>query len=203
MSTRDRLIKSALELLNAGEAISLESVAAAAGISRATAYRSVSGIPDLMASTYVAHAEHHLAELYRQLEGVEHTIDALEVVVIYTAQSLQSDPVLTTLFPGSGMPPHELTDKLAADSVRPIIARGQERGEIRADTDAMDITTWLFDSFARGLMDRRMDPEESSRMFRTFFVPALRPPTASTDPSRHDAAAEHLRSALSLLEGSD
>ncbi len=188
--------------MHAGETVSLESVAAAAGISRATAYRAVSGIPDLLASTFAAHATDHVAELNRRINSTENTLDALEVVVTYTVESLQNDPVMAVLFPTVGMPPHDLIYKLASDTVRPIVVRGQERGEIRSDTDAMDTTAWLFDCFARGLKDRNMSQEEARRMYRTYFVPALRPTVTSAEPARSSAAAAHLREALNLLEGS-
>jgi AcrR family transcriptional regulator len=200
LSTRDRLIAATLDLLAAGQVPTLESAAVAAGLSRATAYRAFAGMAELQGAALQAYSAGLAEEIRIRAAEIEDALEAMEQVAALTLAGLTKDTTLRALLPAGGMAGNDIVRSMSMDFIRPILTRGQESGQVRTDLDATEMVEWLIDSYVSALLYRNMVEADARTMFRTFYVPALRAPSAAQPQEQTRAVAHHLKAALALLE---
>jgi AcrR family transcriptional regulator len=199
ISTKERLVAAAHQVATRSEEVSVESAATEAGVSRATAYRTFGGVQQLLDALVQSRGDHHLRAIQGKLSGDEAALDKLETVIAYTVEILQSDATLRDILPHVGLAGHATARPIAFAAVRSLITDGQRDGSIRDDLDIGVITDWLLDAYIGGIEYRKMDETEARAMFRTFYVPALRPQQTGDVAAVNVAVARHLTAALDLL----
>ena len=193
-------MSAAHDLACEGADVTVEAAAQAAGVSRATAYRTFGGLPQLLDALLETRAQFHNQAVLERLVGLTNSLDKLEAVVAYTIEIYQTDPTLRDLTPHTGLARNPIARRNALEAVRPLITEGQREGTIRNDLDVGVITDWLLDAFVGGIEYRHMSETEARDMFRTFYVPALRPQlTPRQDHEVHASVAKHLQAALDLI----
>jgi AcrR family transcriptional regulator len=178
---RDRLIQAADdELAEFGTLTGrFEAVAHRAGVSRATAYRQMGSVSELLTRVGLRRARKYLAGLQEVIDGETGAMNKLEASLIYGAQVLPGDPIVLNLIARqftSGRDPevYELVDEL----VRPTVTAGQRCGELRDDIDAVAIMDYIVEQsyFATHARDRSV--HAVSQRFRLFIEPAIAPRAA-------------------------
>lgn len=187
-ATRERIIDAADECFRRfGVAkTTVEDIAAAAKLSRATVYRSVTGGRDELILEVVVRDLHRfldrLADRLRRERSVaeaivEGTLDAIEHV--------RNEPTITHfLVPEAaghmqaavaGAAEHVLA--VCCDYVRPSFEKAQRQRTLRADIEVEGTVEFLFRIITSLIvMDRDRDPEELRRFLRTYVVPVIAAP---------------------------
>ena len=193
-------MSAAHDLASEGAEVTVEAAAQAAGVSRATAYRTFAGLPQLLDALLEARGQFHNQAVQERLDGLTNALDKLEAVVAYTIEIYHTDSTLRDLTPHTGLARNPIARRSALAAVRPLITEGQRDGTIRKDLDVGVITDWLLDAYVGGIEYRNMSEAEARDMFRTFYVPALRPQlTPRQDQKVHASVAKHLQAALDLI----
>lgn len=178
---RERLIQAADEELAEYGSLTgrFEAVAHRAGVSRATAYRQMRSVSELLTQVGLRRARKYLAGLQEVIDGETGAMNKLEASLIYGAQALPGDPIVLNLIARqftSGRDPdvYELVNEL----VRPTVAAGQRRGEIRDDIDIDAVIDYIVEQsyFATHGHDR--SARAVSQRFRLFIEPAIAPRAA-------------------------
>jgi len=187
-TTRERIIDAAEECFGRfGVAkTTVEDIAAAAKLSRATVYRSVTGGRDeLILAVVVRDLLRFLDRLAERLRRersvpeaiVEGTLDAVEYV--------RSEPTIAHfLVPEAaghmqaavaGAAEHVLA--LCCDYVRPYFEQAQRQRTLRADIDVEGTVEFLFRIITSLIvMDRDRDADGLRRFLRTYVVPVIAAP---------------------------
>ncbi|TDC65919.1 TetR family transcriptional regulator [Actinomadura sp. GC306] len=186
--TRERIIDAADECFRRfGVAkTTVEDIAAAAGLSRATVYRSVTGGRDELILEVVVRDLHRfldrLADRLRRERSVaeaivEGTLDAIEYV--------RNEPTITHfLVPEAaghmqaavaGAAEHVLA--VCCDYVRPAFEKAQRQRTLRADIEVEGTVEFLFRIITSLIVMRRdRDAGELRRFLRTYVVPVIAAP---------------------------
>ncbi|MFB4306338.1 TetR/AcrR family transcriptional regulator [Actinomadura sp. GTD37] len=187
-STRERIIDAAEECFGRfGVAkTTVEDIAAAAKLSRATVYRSITGGRDELILAVVIRDLHRfldrLAERLRSERSVpeaivEGTLDAVEYV--------RSEPTIAHfLVPEAaghmqaavaGAAEHVLA--LCCDYVRPYFEQAQRQRTLRPDIEVEGTVEFLFRIITSLIvMDRDRDSDGLRRFLRTYVVPVIAAP---------------------------
>ncbi len=175
-TVRDRLIRAAdAEIAEQGiESIQMEAVAIRAGVSRATAFRQLGNIPEMLGQVALLRARRHSAAVETLMSNKVGVFAKVEAALLYTTRELPTDPSVSALIAQrSASVHHPRVHKLAVDVIGPAIQQGQRSGELRTDLDVDEIIDLLIEQTyiaAEGL-DR--SDAAVRRRFRHFIVPAL------------------------------
>jgi AcrR family transcriptional regulator len=180
-SVRDRLIQAAdEELAECGTLTGrFEAVAHRAGVSRATAYRQLGSVAELLTQVGVRRARKYLAGLQEVMDREVGTLAKLEASLVYGAQVLPADPVVMRLIARqftSGRDPEVY--EMINEMVRPTVADGQRSEELRNDVDIDAIIDYIVEQsyFATHAQDR--SERAVKKRFRLFIEPAISPSAA-------------------------
>lgn len=175
-TVRDRLIQAADEELAEFGTLTgrFEAVAHRAGVSRATAYRQLGSITELLTQVGVRRARNYLAGLQEVMDREAGALAKLEAALIHGAQVLPDDPIVMRLIARqftSGRDPEVF--EMINEMVLPTVAAGQRSGELRGDVDCEAIIDYIVEQsyFATHARDRSV--EAVSKRFRLFIEPAI------------------------------
>ncbi|WP_019629388.1 TetR/AcrR family transcriptional regulator [Actinomadura atramentaria] len=184
-TTRERIIDAAQDCFaRFGVAkTTVEDIAAAAGLSRATVYRAVTGGRDeLILAVVLRDLQRFLDGLAERLRGeqsvsaavVEGTIDAVSFVRgdETIARFLVPEAAGHMQAAVAGAAEHVLN--LCGDYVRPHFARAQRHGLLRADIEVEGTVEFLFRVITSLIvMDRHRTDDELRAFLRTYVVPVV------------------------------
>ncbi|MEU8345726.1 transcriptional regulator, TetR family [Actinomadura meyerae] len=187
-TTRERIIDAAEECFGRfGVAkTTVEDIAAAARLSRATVYRSITGGRDELILAVVVRDLHRfldrLAERLRRERSVpeaivEGTMDAVEYVRAEptVAHFLVPEAAGHMQAAVAGAAEHVLA--LCCDYVRPYFEQAQRQRKLRADIEVEGTVEFLFRIITSLIvMDRDRDAEGLRRFLRTYVVPVIAAP---------------------------
>jgi AcrR family transcriptional regulator len=196
-------------------ALSIDSVARDAGVSRATAYRSFSGREDLLIELALLRASRYVDATRQLMSAATGFGSQIEAGYLHLVEALPQDEVIRALF---RLRSAAMTDprvrELAVEFLGPFVRAGQQSGELRPDLDVADMVEWLIDQLFVMVSWSDHDPTRLCYRIRAFIVPAIagRAPTAA-DPGlvtklrvtrrRVTALAEALDDALELATGGE
>jgi AcrR family transcriptional regulator len=179
-SARDRLIEAAdLELAEFGSLTGrFEAVARRAGVSRATAYRQLGSIAELLTQVGLRRAEKYLAGLRDVMDREEGALAKIEAAMIFGARELPNDPIVLALVsrPGSVVDPE--VHRMATDLMGTALLHGQRSGQVRTDIEIDLVIEYLFEQsyLATHAIDR--SAAAVRRRFRLFIEPVIAPRTS-------------------------
>ena len=174
----DRLIDAAdAELAEHGSLTGrFEAVAHRAGVSRATAYRQLGSVSELLKQVGLRRSQKYIASLREVMDAEDCALDKLEAALIYGARVLPSDPIVLDLIsrqfsPAADPEVYGLINALMG----PALAEGRRSGEIRSDVDLEIVLHYLVEQsyLATHAVDR--SAQAVRRRFRLFIEPAIAP----------------------------
>jgi len=162
----------------------VEDIATAAGISRATVYRYASGRDDLILAVLMRSADQFFTRLGRRLLRPTGSMsDRIVEGILYTLDQIRTDENLRLLFAaeavgvtGTIAGASEALFARSADYLRPLLSRAQADGELRADLDADELAEWLIRIILSLLTVQGPKPrsrKEIRTMLEHYLVPAL------------------------------
>jgi len=175
-TVRARLIRAADEELaeRGSNVVQMEAVAKRAGVSRATAFRQLGSVSEVLVQVALLRAERHIAAVHRLMAGKTGAFAKIEAALIYTARELPTDPAIAALIAQRSAAVHDPQIHQAAMGVMaPVLEEGQRRGEIRTDLRLDELVDFLVEQtyLAAEEIDRSQDA--ARKRFRHFVAPAL------------------------------
>ncbi|CND56355.1 TetR family transcriptional regulator [Mycobacterium tuberculosis] len=184
-ATRERIIDAAEECFRRfGVAkTTVEDIAAAARLSRATVYRSVTGGRDeLILAVVVRDLHRFLDRLAARLRRERSVPEAIVEGAMDAIEYVRSEPTIAHfLVPEAaghmqaavaGAAEHVLD--LCCEYVRPYFAQAQRQRMLRADIEVEGTVEFLFRIITSLIvMDRDRDAEAQRRFLRTYVVPVI------------------------------
>lgn len=178
----------------------VEDVAAAARVSRATVYRYFEGRDELILGVLLREADRFLGRLANRLSAQPDFTSAVVEGVVFTVNAVRKDPHLALLFAPevAGLTvsiagASEALFQRTAEFIRPLLEGARGTGELRAGVDLDEASEWILRAVlslltAPGPVERTA--AEQRRFLATFLVPALAttpPPPAPPKRTRRRA----------------
>jgi AcrR family transcriptional regulator len=209
-SARERLVRAADEALRGRgvDEVSIDDVAAAAGVSRATAFRQLGGRDQMIIAVALARSHDFARECETVMARHTGSFAKLEAGLVYLANELPSDPIMREFFVltrGGDFGAEALT--VAAGILGPAIDDGRRVGQVRNDIGVDEMVRWTVEQLYLAVLQSDRSEEAVVRRVRTFLVPAL---TANPDHVQPGAvrsrietltvALRHAGDALAALE---
>ncbi|TFV88885.1 TetR/AcrR family transcriptional regulator [Blastococcus sp. CT_GayMR16] len=155
--------------------ISVDAVAQAAGVSRATAYRYLGSRDELLYRAAIMLAEAHMGRCEEILSRTATVADRLEEAFAYTVRETTGDELLQLLLRS---PRAEAIDEalraMTGDLFSEAVRAGQEDGQVRTDVSAPELIAWQVEQLYV-VVRLALDEEQARSYVRRFMVPALRP----------------------------
>lgn len=161
----------------------VEDVASAAEVSRATVYRYFADRDELILGVLLREAERFLERLRRRVAEQPDLGQALIAGVLYTMKSVNSDENLALLFaPEAVGTTSAIAGASAAlfsitgDFLRPIFEAARARGELRPDIDIDDASEWLMRvilSFLTVQGPKSRNKAETAKFLEDLLLPSL------------------------------
>ncbi|MCP5029702.1 MAG: TetR/AcrR family transcriptional regulator [Actinomycetia bacterium] len=163
----------------------MEDIAEAAGMSRATLYRYFDGREGVLLGVAGRDVDRYLARLGARLDGLAGAEDALLEFSTRVIHAASRDDTLALLFghhdPGRSGPPAGAFDMLFARTVSflsPYLEAWQQAGSVRSELDPRDAAEWTLRVVTSLIMIpglARRQGEELEDYLRLFLLPALVP----------------------------
>jgi AcrR family transcriptional regulator len=175
-TVRDRLIRAAdAEIAERGiESIQMEAVAIRAGVSRATAFRQLGNISEMLVQVALLRSRRHVAAVEALMATKTGVFTKLEAALLYTTRELPTDPSISALIAQrSSSVHHPRVHQMAVDAMGPVLQEGQRNGEVRNDLEIDELIDFLVEQTY--IAAEELDRSDASvrRRFRHFIVPAL------------------------------
>jgi AcrR family transcriptional regulator len=175
-TVRDRLIRAAdAEIAERGiESIQMEAVAIRAGVSRATAFRQLGNISEMLVQVALLRSRRHVAAVEALMATKTGVFTKLEAALLYTTRELPTDPSISALIARrSASVHHPRVHQMAVDAMGPVLGEGQRNGEVRNDLQIDELIDFLVEQTY--IAAEELDRSDASvrRRFRHFIVPAL------------------------------
>jgi AcrR family transcriptional regulator len=175
-TVRDRLIRAAdAEIAERGiESIQMEAVAIRAGVSRATAFRQLGNISEMLVQVALLRSRRHVAAVEALMATKTGVFTKLEAALLYTTRELPTDPSISALIAQrSSSVHHPRVHQMAVDAMGPVLQEGQRNGEVRNDLQIDELIDFLVEQTY--IAAEELDRSDASvrRRFRHFIVPAL------------------------------
>ncbi|MEZ0351914.1 TetR/AcrR family transcriptional regulator [Mycobacterium sp. pR1184] len=198
-TVRDRLIHAAdAEIAERGiNAVQMEVVATRAGVSRATAFRQIGSVAELLVQVALLRARRHVAAVDALMTKKVGVLAKIEAALVYTTRELPTDPSIAALMAqGSASVHHPHVHQVAVDAVAPTLREGQRNGEVRADLEIDELIDFLVEQTYLAAQELDRSDTAVRRRFRAFIVPAI----AATSGERLGLTREAQESVAAALE---
>ena len=178
-TVRDRLIRAAdKEIAARGtNGVQMEAVAKIAGVSRATAFRQLGSVSEMLVQVALLRARRHVAAVDALMATKTGVFAKLEAALVYTAQQLPSDPSISALIAQHAASVHDpRVHQVAVDVMSPVLEEGQRSGQIRTDIDIDEMVDFLVEQTYLAAEEIDRSDDEVRRRFRHFIIPGLATP---------------------------
>lgn len=196
-AARERLLDAAEACFRRGVTkTTVEDVAAAAHVSRATVYRYFPDRDALVLGVLLRDARRFLGRLQTVIDAEPSLEQAVVRGVLYTVDAVEADHNLARLFAPevSGITTaiagaSNALFELVTQFLHPLLDAARINGELRADVDAEQAAEWILRAVLSLLTvpgPNRRGAHEKQRLLETFLVPAL---VARPDPGGRDRGA--------------
>ncbi|MDT5019097.1 MAG: hypothetical protein QOD39_5257 [Mycobacterium sp.] len=175
-TVRDRLIRAAdAEIADSGVvAVQMETIAKSVGVSRATAFRQLGSVSELLVQVALLRSRRHVAEVKALMAGRTGAFAKLEAAMIYTTRELPKDPSISALIARHSASVHDPhVHGVAVDAVGHVLDEGQRNGEVRDDLEIDELVDFLVEQTYAAAEELDRSADEVRRRFRHFLIPAL------------------------------
>nr|MDT0522758.1 TetR family transcriptional regulator [Streptomyces sp. DSM 41633] len=122
-TVKDRLIRAADEEITARgiNAVQMEVVAKIAGVSRATAFRQLGSVSEMLVQVALLRARRHVLQVEAIMAAKTGVFAKIEAALVYTAQELPSDPSISALIAQHSATVHDpRVHQVAVDAMGPV-----------------------------------------------------------------------------------
>lgn len=197
----DRLVRAADELIGDGppDGVTIDRVAAAAGVSRATAFRYLGKREDLIAAVALRRAAHYVDACQADMDRYPDCFDQLAAAFRFVVREVPKDLVLREFFVVRNAPNFDAdVHDLAAALLKPLFEIGQSTGAIRRDVPIADLITWTTEQVYLAMQQGDRAEEKAVDRVERFLTPALAPRSLEGSPS--DIARTLIRDASASLK---
>jgi AcrR family transcriptional regulator len=175
-SVKDRLIRAAdAEIATRGiNAVQMEVVAKVAGVSRATAFRQLGSVSEMLVQVALLRARRHVGAVEGIMAVKTGVFAKLEAALVYTARELPSDPSISALIAQHSESVHDpRVHQVAVDAMGPVLEEGQRSGEVRTDIGINEMVDFLVEQTYLAAEEIERSDDETRRRFRHFVIPGL------------------------------
>jgi len=197
-TVKDRLILAAdAEIAARGiNAVQMEVVAKSAGVSRATAFRQLGSVSEMLVQVALLRARRHVAAVEGIMAAKTGVFAKLEAALVYTARELPSDPSISALIAQHSQSVHDpRVHQVAVDAMGPVLDEGQRSGQVRTDIGIDEMVDFLVEQTYLAAEEIHRSDDETRRRFRHFVIPGL----AASDGS----SGEHVSRTMEVEEAVD
>ena len=175
-TVKARLVRAAdAEITECGvDALQMDAVAKRAGVSRATAFRQMGSISEVLVQVALLRLQTHITRMLMLIDAKPTVFSKLEAAVVYATREFPADPAIAALIARhSAFVNDRRVHQHAIDLVGAVLREGQYRGEVRTDLDLDDLVDFLVEQtyLAAEAIDR--SEETVRKRFRHFVIPAL------------------------------
>jgi AcrR family transcriptional regulator len=194
-TVKDRLIRAAdAEITARGiSAVQMEVVAKSAGVSRATAFRQLGSVSEMLVQVALLRARRHVAAVESLMATKTGVFSKLEAAMVYTTRELPTDPSISALIAQHSESVHNpRVHQVAVDAVSPVLIEGQRSGQIRTDIEIDEMVDFLVEQTYLAAEEIDRSEGEVRRRFRHFIIPGL----AASDGS----GGEHVSRTVDVLD---
>lgn len=183
LTVRDRLIAAADATLRSDgvDAVTVEAVAQAAGISRATAFRQLGKREDMIVAVGVRRAAAYARQCAIEMSNAATALEQLQAAFQFLVRELPDDPIMRAVI--SVRTAADLTidvHELLTETFGPVIERGRLSGEVRTDVDVERVMRWIVEQLYLALQQPDRDMAAVRDRLRLFVFPALAPSAAAS-----------------------
>lgn len=175
-TVKGRLIRAAdAEITAVGtNAVQMEAIAKRAGVSRATAFRQLGSISEVLVQVALLRSQRHLAALGQLIDTKAGAFTKLEAAMIYFARELPTDPSIAALIARHSASVHDpRVHQISMDLLGPILQEGQCNGEIRTDMELDALVDFLVEQTYLAAEENDRSEDAVQQRFRRFVIPAL------------------------------
>lgn len=175
-TVKDRLIRAAdAEIVARGiHAVQMEVVAKIAGVSRATAFRQLGSVSEMLVQVALLRARRHVARVESIMAAKTGVFAKLEAALVYTARELPSDPSISALIAQHSASVHDpRVHQVAVDAMSPVLKEGQRSGQVRTDIGISEMVDFLVEQTYLAAEEIERSDDETRRRFRHFIIPGL------------------------------
>jgi AcrR family transcriptional regulator len=196
---RTRLVQAADSVISTGgiDSASIDAVALAAGVSRATAFRQLGKREDMIVAVGVLRAATYARECVALMGAHRTAFTQLESAFQYLVRTIPDDPVMNEVLA------LRTADELRADVreaslaiLEPPIELGRQQGQIRSDLETERLVHWIIEQLYLALQQRDRSEESVRARVYDFIAPALAGGPATHTSAATARTAEQLSSAL-------
>jgi AcrR family transcriptional regulator len=194
-TVKDRLILAAdAEIATRGiNAVQMEVVAKSAGVSRATAFRQLGSVSEMLVQVALLRARRHVAAVEGIMAAKTGVFAKLEAALVYTARELPSDPSISALIAQHSQSVHDpRVHQVAVDAMGPVLDEGQRSGQVRTDIGIDEMVDFMVEQTYLAAEEIDRSDDETRRRFRHFVIPGL----AASDGS----SGEHVSRTMEVEE---
>lgn len=175
-TVKSRLIRAADALIaeHGINAVQMEAVAKRAGVSRATAFRQLGSVSEVVMQVALLRAQRHIDAVYQLMQTKTGAFAKIEAALIYTARELPTDTAIEVLISRHSASVHDPQVHQAAVGVMgPVLQEGQRNGEIRTDIPLDELVDFLVEQTYLAAEELDRTERVVRRRFRRFVAPAL------------------------------
>ncbi|MDA3642118.1 TetR/AcrR family transcriptional regulator [Mycobacterium xenopi] len=175
-TVRFRLIRAAdAEIADRGiNDVRMEAIARRAGVSRATAFRQLGTLSEVLVQVALLRSQRHIKAVHELMKCKTGAFAKVEAALIYTARELPTDPSITALIAQHSASIHNPRVHAAAVGVMgPVLQEGQRNGEIRTDVGLDELVDFLVEQTYLAAEEINRSEEAVRKRFRNFVAPAL------------------------------
>jgi len=175
-TVRDRLIRAAdAEIAERGiESIQMEAVAIRAGVSRATAFRQLGSVPEMLVQVALLRSRRHTAAVETLMFTKVGAFAKIVAALLYTTRELPTDPSISALIAQRSVSVHHpRVHQMAVDAMGSALQEGQRSGEVRTDLGIDEMIDFLVEQTYIAAEELDRSDAAVRRRFRHFIVPAL------------------------------
>jgi len=145
-----------------------------AGVSRATAFRQLGSVSEMLVQVALLRARRHVAAVETVMASKTGVFAKLEAALVYTARELPSDPSISALIAQHSATVHDpRVHQVAVDAMVPILLEGQQSGEVRTDIEIDEMVDFLVEQTYLAAEEIDRSEGEVRRRFRHFIIPGL------------------------------
>ena len=174
----DRLVSAAdAALLDVNiDTVTIEAVALAAGVSRATAFRQLGTHEDMIVAVAMVRAARYASNCFAEMHDCTSAFDKIETAFLYLARELPADPVMRALFMvQTAADIGDEAGELATATLGPVIEEGRASGMIRTDVSAERVMSWIVEQLYLAIQQPDRSDDAVRDRVRLFLIPALTP----------------------------
>jgi AcrR family transcriptional regulator len=156
------------------DGLQMEAVAKRAGVSRATAFRQMGSIAEVLVQVALLRLQTHITRMLMLIDAKPTVFSKLEAVVVYATREFPADPAIAALIARhSACVNDRRVHQHAIDLVGAVLREGQLRGEVRTDLAIDDLVDFLVEQTYFAAEDVNRSEDSVRKRFRHFVTPAL------------------------------